>query len=391
MWFITKKHLITVSIVALLAVSTPALAWGNGGYSESPDNPDYGTHDWIAEHALDYLYGSQKEYIENNLNLYLYGTELPDNNQADDGIGDTWYHHVYYYADGSIQDDIGAQRAHEEYLQLISYIQDEDYKNASKTAGIMTHYIADVGVFGHVMGADTDWGEETHHSDYEGYIGRRTDQYYSEFDSYLVSDGLEKIDAYQATVDNAYITTFGDGSTSKSCEWMDANYDWSNTAFEKSAGEALNRCVNLVADVLYSAYQEATPINMHMQSSATSIFSENNNLPSLLMGDLTLSLDTTGVHSITFKDGNHQLGKYYDTDQDGKFTLYWHPKLSDLGFHSLNIEGYNQYNTLVVKEKIRVFVFPQVKKDKQIHTSTNSASVQSGVSVHCCSTCSITH
>jgi hypothetical protein len=44
--------------------------------------------------------------------------------------------------------------------------------NASKQAGIMTHYIADVTVFGHVRGAKTDWGTETHHSDYEGYVQR---------------------------------------------------------------------------------------------------------------------------------------------------------------------------------------------------------------------------
>ena len=36
----------------------------------------------------------------------------------------------------------------------------------------MTHYIADVAVFGHVMGAKSDWGVEMDHSDYEGYVQR---------------------------------------------------------------------------------------------------------------------------------------------------------------------------------------------------------------------------
>jgi len=37
----------------------------------------------------------------------------------------------------------------------------------------MSHYIADVGVFGHTMGASTDWGTETHHSDYESWFDGR--------------------------------------------------------------------------------------------------------------------------------------------------------------------------------------------------------------------------
>jgi hypothetical protein len=36
----------------------------------------------------------------------------------------------------------------------------------AKHAGIMSHYIVDVAVFGHVMGSSTDWGSEAHHSDY---------------------------------------------------------------------------------------------------------------------------------------------------------------------------------------------------------------------------------
>jgi len=50
-------------------------AWSNGGYSEDPSNPDYGTHDWIAQHALEWLPASEKQYIEDNLAVYLYGTE----------------------------------------------------------------------------------------------------------------------------------------------------------------------------------------------------------------------------------------------------------------------------------------------------------------------------
>ncbi len=43
-------------LVAVLA--TTASAWSNGGLEGSePSNPAYGTHDWIAQHALDHLPG----------------------------------------------------------------------------------------------------------------------------------------------------------------------------------------------------------------------------------------------------------------------------------------------------------------------------------------------
>jgi hypothetical protein len=28
--------------------------WSNGGFSSDPNNPAYGTHDWIAQHVLDW-------------------------------------------------------------------------------------------------------------------------------------------------------------------------------------------------------------------------------------------------------------------------------------------------------------------------------------------------
>jgi hypothetical protein len=45
------------------------LAWSNGGYSADPSNPDYGTHDWIAQHALDWLPVEEKQYILDNLKV----------------------------------------------------------------------------------------------------------------------------------------------------------------------------------------------------------------------------------------------------------------------------------------------------------------------------------
>jgi hypothetical protein len=246
-------------LLLLLSVSPQAAAWSNGGYSSDPTHPDYGTHDWIAQHALDWLAASEKQYIVNNLAAYLYGTELPDNAGAPDGIGDQTLHHVYYHSDGVLQDDASATRASQEFSSAKAYLVSADDALAAKTAGIMSHYIVDVGVFGHVMGASTDWGTEVHHADYEDYVTAQMTSYTSSmFDPYLVFDGtLENATAYDATLHVGYGTTFGDGAGTQSCTWMDANYDWSNSIFKDSAGASLNRAVNALADVLHTLAVQA--------------------------------------------------------------------------------------------------------------------------------------
>jgi parallel beta-helix repeat protein len=130
---------------------------------------------------------------------------------------------------------------------------------AVKTLGIMSHYIVDVSVFGHVMGSGTDWGAEVHHSDYETYVNERTNSYDDEFNTYLVFDGsLDFITAYDAACALAYDTTFDiDGDLT--CVWMDENYNWNNSAFKNRAGESLNLAVNYLSDVLHTFYIEAQP------------------------------------------------------------------------------------------------------------------------------------
>ena len=236
-------------------------AWSNGGWSEDLSNPDYGTHDWIAQHALDWLSTSEKQYIVNNLAVYLYGTELPDNSQAPDGIADSINHHFYYDSAGAIVDDSAAVRASAVYAQALSFLISGDSANAAKYAGIMSHYIVDLAVFGHVMGSGTDWGPETHHDDYESYVNQRTSTYSAEFNVYLSFDGnLRIISAYNVARELAYDTTFDiDGDLT--CIWMDQNYDWNNPIFKNRCGESLNLAVNYLADVLHTLRSESNSTN----------------------------------------------------------------------------------------------------------------------------------
>jgi len=249
---VALTFMLTLAITS--AFVTNGSAWSNGGYSADPSNPDYGTHDWIAQHALDWLPPSEIQYILDNLAAYLYGTELPDN---PDGIGDTTKHHIYYDSAQVMTDDAAAARASAEYSNTLNFLRAKDYTKAAKNAGIMSHYIADMAVFGHVMGSSTDWGDEVHHSDYETYVNDRTSSYSAEFDSHLSFDGsLTATSAYDAAKNLAYDTTFDiDGDLT--CGWMDQNYNWNNPALRNRAGESLNLAVNYLVDVLHTLAVEA--------------------------------------------------------------------------------------------------------------------------------------
>ena len=258
-----NKHLAYIVMVALLAAflsasanSARVSAWSNGGYSGDQTHPGYGTHDWVAQHALDWLPAQEKQFFADHLSSYLYGTELPDNGTEPGGVGDTTKHHVYFYANESLQDDAAAVRARQEYVNAQQAFGEGNLSKAAMHLGMVTHYIDDMAVFGHVMGAATAWGTEVHHSDYENYVLGRTRNYASEFDNFLVFDGnLTLTSAYDAALNVGRDTTF-DGGTGLTCVWMDQHYNWSDQTFKNRAGESLNPATNAVADMLHKFYTE---------------------------------------------------------------------------------------------------------------------------------------
>ena len=252
----TAILLLATLILATNVSSSRVWAWSNGGYSGDQTHPAYGTHDWVAQHALDWLPAQEKQFFADHLSSYLYGTELPDNGTEPGGVGDTTKHHVYFYANGSLQDDAAAVRARQEYVNAQQAFGAGNLSEAAMHLGMVAHYVADVAVFGHTMGAATVWGTEVHHSDYESYVLRRTESYVSEFDSFLVFDGnLTLTGAYDAALNVARDTTF-DGGAGLTCVWMDQHYNWSDTAFKNRAGESLSLATNAVADVMHMFYTE---------------------------------------------------------------------------------------------------------------------------------------
>jgi hypothetical protein len=252
---------VVVSVVlVVIFASRPTSAWSNGGPSSSTSAPRYGTHDWIAQHALSWIPDTEKQFLEDNLNAFLYGTELPDFEDAigEDGIGDAQNHHVYYHSDGRLQDDAAARRARDTFSTALDRLRAGDYPSAARWAGTMAHYIGDLGVFGHVMGAPTDWGTENQHDDYETHVMDCTTSYVSYYDAALAFDGnLEDLSAYDATLKLAHDTTFDDSGQGHAALWMDQNYDWNNSAFTARVELSLNLSVNAVADVLHTLWVEA--------------------------------------------------------------------------------------------------------------------------------------
>lgn|GEM_PF-544437 len=301
-----KRKTCTLALLLILFMQfyliVECYAWGNGGYSSSPNTLKYGTHDWLAEHALDWLPNDAKQWIITNLNLYLYGTELPDNGRAPDGIGDTGLHHIYFSMDRVLIDDVAARRANATFNQALTFMLLGDFASAAKYAGAMTHYIADMAVFAHVMGSSTEWGAEVHHSDYEDYVGKKTSSYNSEWSIYLSFDGeLRFITAYDAAIELAYDTTFDRSGRGLTCVWMDRNYDWSNPIFVGRVLESLNLAVNYITDVLYTLY---TVYTTQTSSEAFTL-------------TIYVYYANTGIHGVTVRVDSID----YTTDMEGKVSV----------------------------------------------------------------------
>jgi hypothetical protein len=239
------KGLNILSIVFLLLMNmiTPSYAWSNGGYSTDPNVPIFGTHDYIFQKSINMLPIDMRNYI--NMTAAYYGTEIPDCKGGIYCRGDVAKHHVYYRANKTLQDGSAAIRAQDEYNLAKSYLQKGNKYQFSLHLGAMSHYISDVAVFGHTMGASTAWGSETHHNDFESYVENHKNSFGTSFDG-----KLNNIFAYNATLKLAKETTFDAGTFTN--VWMDDNYKWTDPAFVSRTKYLINYDANIVADVIYT-------------------------------------------------------------------------------------------------------------------------------------------
>ncbi|MHA1215293.1 MAG: hypothetical protein ACTSPG_08340 [Candidatus Hodarchaeales archaeon] len=165
----------------LVVVSTIQIgAWSNGGASTDPDNPDYGTHDQFAKYGMIYVkenYPGLVSWLEEDLNEYLYYTEVPDMVYQD------WTNHNYDFGDYGYKGgppDRGApgavQKCYDWVVGNLTLWVDGGQQpgsvyasDARKSMGILTHYLADVLNPMHTDDDASDSGKE--HEEYLGRVG----------------------------------------------------------------------------------------------------------------------------------------------------------------------------------------------------------------------------
>jgi hypothetical protein len=165
-----------------------ARSWGEYNY-----DLDYGTHDWIADFAVDTIVSNPLlavKWVDTNGNLFwssrnkrifLYATYGPDcsdvwfrtrHNQIIRGQGDFAYHHITF--DDETTERIGswaADKADAFALAAIYALADGDCGTAAFFLGEMAHYISDMSCFFHVK---KDGSLIDLHNDYELHVLERT-------------------------------------------------------------------------------------------------------------------------------------------------------------------------------------------------------------------------
>lgn len=247
-------------------------AWPNGqsgnartDLPEECDDPPYSTHDWIADKAMEMLPEHERTWLEPHRAVYLIGTEAPDNGNIlldcgvpHDGYGDTGLGHSVDWNDnhtgwalrdtGELQDR-AAVRAQEEYNKAVIAYEQGNHADAAFYLGAMAHYIGDVSQYGHSGLA------ERHHSDYESWVGSRSEPDDQILSPFLIQTSLVRRTPYTAVKRISKITSAGNAEILE-FSVMDATYELKedNDEYLASIGSSLNLAVNELTDVLHTFY-----------------------------------------------------------------------------------------------------------------------------------------
>jgi len=254
-------------LLALLVLIMPAYGWGNGlSFFDDPIYTDdinfwqrttmYGTHDYLAEYALEFLPEEEKEWISQK--YYYYGTELPDGSTLfDEHLSNYVAQHLEFDQLGNVVDDSLADMAMRPYDSAVNSLSDGKTGTASTRVGTINAYIQNAGLFSRVITAKNG-------ANFEGFILPKTDIVYpsDEFEDlfgyYIEFDGaLETISPYDAIMRIGRGTYMGKKDGTCSAQWMDDNYDTENAEWIACAGRNFNNIINAEADVLHTIYMAA--------------------------------------------------------------------------------------------------------------------------------------
>jgi len=264
----------------ILSISTSAaVAWSNGrhavgsvNYGDGVLNPIplyyadyqnpiagntereyYGTHDWIAESALELLYNVRPGNIflnrlrgdpttNNMLKIYfLYGTEIPDRSVLSPRfITDCDYQFIrstfgperhtplYFNGDGSPRDDTAARVADKLFHQVVMAFEAKDCQRAAAYIGAIMHMISDATMYNHVL--DNVGRQATYEAHVEHVTFRKWSEgtrelwpgiteFFSVFEAQEMLTAFTSISPYMATMRAGKDTRFG-GLFFRDAIWM---------------------------------------------------------------------------------------------------------------------------------------------------------------------------
>jgi hypothetical protein len=225
-----NTKIIILALLLILTIIPYSKAWNNGDggtgeFTYASDFVDYnfdyhyGTHDWIADLALEILSNNNTsawQWLRDYETIYYLGTEAPDNSGIDiilngtalTGFGDKTYHHIYFNADGTILEDNSAVRAKWCGDHADVALTDGNFQVAAYYLGAMTHYIADMSMFSHVMDNTETINYDAHHSTIEGYVQTRTNEVDDKMGFFLIDTSEDVISKkpFNAAIDTANLT-----------------------------------------------------------------------------------------------------------------------------------------------------------------------------------------
>lgn len=262
--------MLSIALVFIFAYSTLSMgntvsAW-SCSYSSDPNHIPYGTIDWMAEHAMNYLPSNESYWLRQNKNVFLYGTEAPECSNVSYrgriGYGDIEKHHNYYNGtfDQDCIDNSSSVRALEEYQKALACLLNGSYDLAAWYAGAMSHYIADLASWAHVINDPIP----SHASNYEAQVNAATNNYNkSIFHPKFTARGLELVDPYGASL-SLGIGVYSAGGYWHSQSWLTASAmnngfqdswqnvtDWFGEYFAFSEMQ-IQAGITAIADVLHS-------------------------------------------------------------------------------------------------------------------------------------------
>lgn len=243
-----------------------ASAWSNVG----EDDRSYGTHAWIADHALHFVFNAENEtptksrynWLITYREAFLDGTLAPDRpfiivsgaNPFD--YFDQLNHHNYYDSDGNLIEDYASERAQQEYEKALTALDKGEFELAAFYTGAMTHYLADLSNFMHVMGSKSVLGKEPdgYHQDYEKNIRKHTDNLSDDY--FSISSSLPQI---QTSANAAYEAGRWVGwQAHTNATLMMAEFqstfrgNYASSEFELRTGHLLNDVINVIADLIFT-------------------------------------------------------------------------------------------------------------------------------------------